>query len=586
MSLGYSKNKSIQILISLLKNHGIDKVIISPGTTNLEFTAGLQYDKGFELYSSIDERSAAYMACGMVSENDEPVVITCTEATASRNYFPGITEAYYRKLPILVVTGVHRYSQIGHLHPQIIDRSVSPSDMFKMKVHLPIIKDDEDVWETELLINKAILELKRGKGPVHIDLPCCNDDYDFSTKELPIVKKINRFTYGDVLPLLPNGKIAIFIGSHNKFDEKAVLEIDMFCKNFDSVVFCDHTSGYKGRYAIHAALLSAQKCKYEIFENISLLIHMGEPTGDGATMNQLKNVSQVWRVNLDGELRDTFKKITAIFEMSEINFFKEYNEKVEERKKEEYFQICESYVQRVASQKINVPFSNVFVASVIAPELPLNSVIHFGVSNTIRAWSMFEIPQSVWAYSNVGCRGIDGALSALIGGALLKPDQLHFCVLGDLSFFYDMNALGNRSIGKNLRIILINNNGGGVFKHETAPGHKFFGDEITNQYIAAGGHYGNKSKSLVKHYAEDLGFKYISASNKEEFLNVYKEIFESNKECDSIIFEIFTDDYAERVAFNLIGSIEEQNSDKAKKIAKQLLGDKGTDAIRKVFKRR
>lgn len=92
----YSSERSVQLLISLLKQHGIKKIVASPGTTNLSFVASLQQDEWFEVYSSVDERSAAYLACGMAEESGEPVVLSCTGATASRNYIPGLTEAYYR----------------------------------------------------------------------------------------------------------------------------------------------------------------------------------------------------------------------------------------------------------------------------------------------------------------------------------------------------------------------------------------------------------------------------------------------------------------------------------------------------------
>ena len=90
----YTSERSVQILISLLKQHGIKKVVASPGTTNITLVASLQQDDWFNMYSSVDERSAAYIACGMAAESGEPVVLTCTGATASRNYLPGLTEAY------------------------------------------------------------------------------------------------------------------------------------------------------------------------------------------------------------------------------------------------------------------------------------------------------------------------------------------------------------------------------------------------------------------------------------------------------------------------------------------------------------
>ena len=125
----YTSERSVQILISLLKQHGIKKVVASPGTTNITLVASLQQDDWFNMYSSVDERSAAYIACGMAAESGEPVVLTCTGATASRNYLPGLTEAYYRKLPVLVVTFAPDRNEIGHLLPQMLDRQIVPKEV-------------------------------------------------------------------------------------------------------------------------------------------------------------------------------------------------------------------------------------------------------------------------------------------------------------------------------------------------------------------------------------------------------------------------------------------------------------------------
>ena len=145
MKTYYSDEKNTQVIIALLKEHGIRKVVASPGATNVSMVASMQSDPYFEMYSSVDERSAAYMACGLAAETGEPVVISCTQATASRNYLPGLTEAYYRKLPVLAITSSRVISKVGHLAAQVIDRSVIPNDVAKLSVTLPIVKDKEDL---------------------------------------------------------------------------------------------------------------------------------------------------------------------------------------------------------------------------------------------------------------------------------------------------------------------------------------------------------------------------------------------------------------------------------------------------------
>lgn len=147
MDLKYTNDKSTQILIALLKAHGIRMVVASPGTTNAMFVASIQYDNFFQIYSSVDERSAAYIACGLAQETLEPVVITCTEATASRNYLPGLTEAFYRKLPILAITGFHDLTNIGNLYPQSIDRSCPPKDTVRYSTNIERCKTKNDEWK-------------------------------------------------------------------------------------------------------------------------------------------------------------------------------------------------------------------------------------------------------------------------------------------------------------------------------------------------------------------------------------------------------------------------------------------------------
>ena len=165
----YTDERNVQILIALLKSHGIKRIVASPGSTNVTFVGSLQQDSYFEMYSCVDERSAAYMACGLAAETLEPVVLSCTGATASRNYFSALTEAYYRGLPILAVTSTQEKSKIGNLIPQVIDRSVQPHDILKFSVHLQTVKDEDDEWDVTLNANKAILELNHhGSGPVHI----------------------------------------------------------------------------------------------------------------------------------------------------------------------------------------------------------------------------------------------------------------------------------------------------------------------------------------------------------------------------------------------------------------------------------
>lgn len=535
MEMKYSNDRATQILLSLLKSHGIKKVIASPGTTNISLVGSIQYDKWFEVYSSVDERSAAYMACGMAAATGETVVITCTGATASRNYLPGLTEAFYRKLPVLAITGSHGDEVVGHLHAQSVDRTQTPRDTVRMSVTVDRIDTPKDEWATIVNVNKALLELRHhGGGPVHINLRL-GHGAGFTTEELPATRVILRYMFDDIFPDIKAGRVALFIGAHRPFDDTLTLAIDKFCSSYNAVVFCDITSGYNGKFKLQHTFLA---CQHNYSGNLfapDLLIHLGEVSGEFYVTNQLKP-KQTWRISEDGEVKDLFGSLTAVFEMQDITFFDHFaNDTMTNC---EYLTACQNQITELASQLLELPFGNIWIAQQLHDKLPNGCIFHTSILNSLRSWNFYDIDPSIQTSCNVGGFGIDGPISTLLGSSLAKPDVLHLAVVGDLAFFYDLNSLGNRHVGKNLRILLINNGRGAEFSNYDHPASQW--GEEADAYMAAGGHYGRQSKTLIKHYAEDLGFEYISASSKDEFQSVCSKFVNPKVTNKPLVFEVFT----------------------------------------------
>ena len=578
MSQYYTDEKNVQILISLLKQHGIKRIIASPGSTNVTFVGSCQQDPYFEMYSCVDERSAAYMACGMAAQTKEPVVISCTGATASRNYFPALTEAFYRHLPVLAVTSTQDENRIGHPIPQVIDRSSQPKDIIKMSVHLQNVKDKEDEWDCMIKANKAILELNHhGMGPVHINLST-RYSADFSVKELPTAHKINRITINDKYPEIQHTKIAIYIGSHLRFEDDVISAIDQFCETHNAVVFTDTTSNYTGKYKVPYDIVSCQRINNPN-RNPDLLIHIGDMSDQAWKGGCPKDV---WRVSESGEIQDPFHTLSNVFEMSEKEFFEHYQNN-ESPKECTYFQSCIADCKRLWAKIPELPFSHIWVASQLYDKLPENSILHLGILSPLRSWSYFDINPKIEVYCNQGGFGIDGNMSSMIGASLAAPDKLFFAIVGDLSFFYDMNVIGNRHIGNNVRILLINNSLGAEF-HMFKQLNSIYVDDIA-KYLSAGGHYGKKSPYLLHHYAEDLGFEYLSACSKEEFLSKCQHFVASESTERPMIFEVFTDVEDENQALWNMWHIEEDHSLKGetKKIIKNVLGKNTIDKIKGII---
>lgn len=577
MSFHYTVEKNVQMLVYLMKQHGVKKVIASPGTTNVTFVASIQNDPYFEIYSAADERSAAYMACGLAAESHEPVALSCTGATASRNYIPGLTEAYYRKLPILAITSTQHTGRIGQLCAQVIDRSQVQNDIAVKSVTIPLIGSEEDEWDCNIKLNDALLALRRhGGGPVHLNL-MTQYSRDFSVNPLPKFRVIKRIGLSEAFPALPTGKIGIFVGAHLTWSRELTEAVDEFCAKYNAVVFKDHTSNFNGKYGVEYSLVAAQNYPYDT-RQMDLLIDMGEMSG--AYMNlQPKNV---WRVNPDGEIRDRWKKLTKIFEMEEIDFFKHYNALRNETAETSYFTECSAEYADLLNHLPELPFSNDWIASVTAGRIPEGSALHLGILNTLRSWNFFDVPKTVDCFCNTGGFGIDGLMSTCVGASLANPDRLHFLVLGDLAFFYDLNSIANHNVGRNLRILLVNNGCGTEFKNYNHFAAQF--GDMANEYMAAMGHYGNKSPQLVKHYATDLGFEYLTASSKKEYLAVADRFLTPALTNRPMILEVFTDYHDESNALRNLNTMELTSKEKTKQAVKNLIGADTAHKLKKLIK--
>ena len=366
----FTNERNVQILIVLLKKYGIRKVIASPGTTNITFVASLMHDPYFELYSSVDERSAAYIACGLAEESGEPVVITCTGATASRNYVSGLTEAYYRHLPIIAVTATRDVSKIGHLNDQVIDRSQFLADTVKYSTLLQTVVNEKDEWDCTIKVNRALQELTRhGGGPVHINLTTTYSR-DYKTQNIPDAKRIYKYYINDTFPELPQCRIGIHIGTHHKLSLEETEAIDNFCHCHNAVVFCEPNSGYSSKYRIPSS--SVKEAQYP-----DLIIHLGDVC---TFIPEMYGCKDVWRVHPDGEIRDRVQKLSKVFEMDIKTFFNYYANIISDTS-DSYYKECRECYNNFVANIPELPFSNLWIANEFRKIIPEFSELPVGGIN-------------------------------------------------------------------------------------------------------------------------------------------------------------------------------------------------------------
>lgn len=523
----YTIEKHTQILISLLKEYGIKNVIVSPGICNINFVYSIQNDPYFRLWSCVDERSAGYMACGIAQTTGEPVALSCTGATASRNYMSALTEAYYSKLPILAITSSRDSFMVGNGIEQITDRRGNlPKDIVRLSTEIAEIHNIQEKKYCEIQINRALSMLKmHGGGPVHVNL-VTRFEKDFTTKTLPKCRVIKTITEDDDFPQL-EGKIGLYIRPNYELRSlETVKMVDAFCEQYNAVVIGDHLSNYTGRYFIDISLLvdKQRQLKFDI------LLYTG-------SMNREIQIDakKSWRISPDGEIEDPFLNLEYYFDMSLQSWLKHYNTCNKLREDlTTYKQLLYEY--KIVTESIpELPFSNLWVARQIASSIPANSICYFGIFSTLRNWSYVHMDSSIQCYSTVGGYGIDGTLSSMMGASFANPNKLCFCFLGDLSFFYDINVLGNKNIRNNVRILVFNNGGGNslLFRNGLPE------ENDSGQYVAAIGHFDkdkDQSRDAIKAFSETMGFQYLCATEKKEFICNIDQF--TNASLKPILFEV------------------------------------------------
>lgn len=535
---------TLKNLVKVMKENDIKDVVISPGGTNIKFVKLIQDDPFFNCYSVVDERSAVYFAIGLYLQTGKIIAMSCTSAQATRNYIPGLTEAFYKKVPILAITMAKHPRFTYQEYMQAPDQASMPRDSVKKSFVVPFVSDENDVLHSNRIINEAILELTNGtNGPVQLCIPALDKELNYLPNNVKLIRRYSLSDVDKLVEFLNNKRVMIVIGEHRKFDDNTVEVIEKFAEKYNSAIYINHLSNYYGKYSFEGNLLFSV-IKPDKFNNIKpdILISIGGQTGDYPFYNLFSrndiNGIEHWRIDPTGSVVDTYDKLTKIIKMNEYDFFSNLEQRVNSTNISYINDI--NLMLKNTNVDINVPFSSVYAAQILSRKIKSESTIQFSILNSLRVWNLFSLNNNIDCYSNVGAFGIDGGMSTLIGQSIVSENDCYL-VIGDLAFLYDINSLSIRHIKNNLKILLINNNGGVEFKlYKNADNN-----ESTNRYIAAGNHF-----SKAEGWAKDCGFKYLTASTKEEFMNLVDEF--TNKSDKPIIFELNIKDVNDVEAYNRI----------------------------------
>lgn len=532
----YPKIPLAQSIIEICAAKGLTNIVISPGSRNAPLTIGFVNNPNFKCFSIADERCAAFFALGIAQQTKEPVAIVCTSGSALLNYYPALAEAFYSQIPLVVISADRPHDKIDIGDGQTIRQE----NVFANHILYNANLHEDASAENDSKINEAINTSIAQKGPVHINAPFEEPLYEtVETVSVTVSASANKTQTS------PIGDLSAFAGTWNTASKKMILVgvndpnvIDeAIIKHLSSdpsvIVLTETTSNLHHSTFINnidTIITPFTSEDFEAFRPEILLTFGGMVVSKRVKAFLRKYKPQHhWHIDM---LRayDTFGALSEHFTTTPQQFFTAFlplTKAVESN----YFQKGQD-IKTFRKEKHDlylskIPFSDFTVFDKVITALPKDSQLQISNSSAIRYAQLIDIDPSVEVYCNRGTSGIDGSTSTAIGAAFANKKQTTF-ITGDISFLYDSNALWNKYIPSNFKIIIINNGGGGIFR--ILPGHAE--TPVFNEFFETSHCF------TAEHLAKMYGFEYLTASNETKLSEALTDLFLQNNK--PAILEVFT----------------------------------------------
>lgn len=548
-------------IVALCEAKGIHHVVISPGSRNAPLTNGFAFNEVISTYSVVDERAAGFVALGMAQQLRQPVAVVCTSGSALLNYYPAIAEAFYSDIPLVVISADRPVERIDIGDGQTIrQKNVFQNHiLFSANLHSELVMENEAVdqklqqkqfesrkhneREINLALNKAIEE----KGPVHINVPFYEPLYgvveDVEVNPLQILPEIKERTYSeaqlsayaDLWNKAERKMIIIGVSQPNSVEQKF---LDILASDNSVIVLTETTSnvhqeGFFTRIDTLIGPIEREDDPDVLFKALQpdILLTFGGMIVSKKIKAFLRKYQphQHWHID-PKKAYNTFFCLNKHFETTADTFFSHFLPLTRQTEStyRSFWQDVRSKRQVKHDQYLEqIPYSDLKAMQAIVPKIPEHFIVHLANSSTIRYAQLFKWKERLPIFCNRGTSGIDGSISTSVGAAVVG-DKPVLMITGDLSFFYDSNALWNSHIPNNFRIIIINNQGGGIFR--ILPGDK--NSDIFDTYFET--IHSLNAEPICKLY----GLTYTSARTNEEIENQLKHFFEPSDQAG--VLEIFT----------------------------------------------
>lgn len=516
-----SKHKLAQLVVSGCKKYGIDTVVVSPGSRNAPLIIAFNNDNDIKLLSVVDERCAAFFALGIAQQQRKPVAVLCTSGSALLNYYPAIAEAFYSDIPLVVLSA----DRPSHLIDVGDGQTIRQKNVFaNHSLYNANLGESNDREEIEKAISESVLK----SGPVHINIPFDEPLYQFEEVEekleilpKPIVKQ--KISEKELLNFASiwnqSSKKIVLVGQHFPNDDLQKY-LEVLSKDSSVLVLVENTANVSHSEFINSIdklIFPFAEDEAEQFKP-NILLTLGGLIVSKKIKQHLRKFQPEHHWHIDSKRAyDTFHCLTKHFNVNATAFFGHFLPLIQPKKSNyQSFWIHKKQL-RCRQHELFIKdahFSDIKVFDRLLSSIPKNSQLQLSNSSTIRYAQLFDIDNSIKVFCNRGTSGIDGSTSTAVGAAYSSDRDTVF-ITGDISFFYDSNALWNEYIPKTFRIILINNGGGGIFRFIPGPKES---DSLP--------YFETPHQLTAEHLCKMYEINYYTASNeiqlKEQLLDFYK----------------------------------------------------------------
>ncbi len=540
--------QSVIDLVNISHKKGIRHVVFSSGSRNATIVIAFNEHGGFQTYSIHDERSAAFFALGIAQQTRETVAIACTSGSAVLNYAPAIAEAYYQKIPLLVITADRPLEWIDQGEGQT---------MKQHKIYQNFIKDSfeifqetdhpDELWFNSRMFNEAInLTQMAPKGPVHINLPLREPlyftDIDFKSSTPKIIEqmepqpKLSDKTLDDLSKTWNSSKKKLIITGILNQDAELKLALEHLADDESVVVFTETTSNiYSEKFInnIDRFIMSIGKDEEEQFMP-EILMTLGSNIVSKKVKKLLRKwkPTEHWDVNESSKVIDTYKSLTKNIKSDIKSFITELNNRKIAQKstfKSNFFEREDKVKSKHLKFIENTEWCDLKAYSIIYQQLPQNINLQMANSTAVRYAQLMQPRKDIHFNANRGVAGIDGCTSTAVGAGVVNG-KLTVLLTGDVAFLYDSNALWNKYLPTSIRIIVFNNFGGNIFRFIPGPSKT----KQLEEFFEA--HHSTKAENISK--AFDVN--YYSANNANDLRKVLNQFFENQNNNRPALLELFT----------------------------------------------